>query len=43
MTWYDYNYNAGNSEEHQFAGKTWWQDAFSSGVVVDRDEWKNIK
>lgn len=43
MTWYDYNYNAGNSEEHQFAGKVWWQDAFSSGVVVDRDEWKNIK
>ena len=43
MTWYDYNYNAGNSDDHQFAGKAWWQDAFGSGVVVDREEWKAIK
>lgn len=43
MTWYDYNYNAGNSDDHQFAGKSWWQDAFSSGVVVDREEWKTMK
>ena len=43
MTWYDYNYNAGNSDDHQFAGKSWWQDAFGSGVVVDREEWKTMK
>lgn len=43
MTWYDYNYNAGTSDEHQFAGKDWWQDAFNSGVVLDRDEWKKVK
>ena len=42
MTWYDYAYNAGNSEEHQFAGKDWWTDAFSSGVVLDRESWKRI-
>lgn len=27
---------------HKYAGKLWWQDAFNSGVVVDRDEWKNL-
>ena len=43
MTWYDYAYNAGNSEEHQFAGKDWWTDAFGSGVVVDREEWSKLR
>ena len=43
MTWYDYNYNSGNSDEHQFAGSEWWNDAFNSGVVVDLDEWKRMK
>ena len=43
MTWYDNAYNEGNSEEHQFAGETWWNDAFSSGYVVDREEWGRIK
>ena len=38
MTWYDYAYNAGQSEDHQFAGREWWQDAFNSGVVLDRDQ-----
>lgn len=42
MTWYDYAYNAGNSDEHQFAGEEWWKDAFQSGAVVDRDEWKKL-
>ena len=36
MTWYDYNYNNGTSDEHQFAGEAWWKDAFESGVVLDR-------
>lgn len=40
MTWYDYDYNAGNSDEHKYAGKDWWTDAFGSGTVVDRDEMK---
>lgn len=40
MTWYDYAYNNGDSDEHQFAGEAWWKDAFNSGVVIDRDEWK---
>lgn len=42
MTWYDHAYNEGNSEEHQFAGPEWWTDAFNSGVVVDREEWKTL-
>lgn len=42
MTWYDYAYNAGQSEEHQFAGKEWWQDAFESGTVLDRDQVKAL-
>lgn len=42
MTWYDYDYNAGNSDEHKFAGRDWWTDAFNSGVVVDRDEMKAL-
>lgn len=43
MTWYDYAYNNGQSDEHQFAGKEWWIDAFQSGVVLDREAWKNLK
>lgn len=42
MTWYDYNYNAGTSDEHQFAGEAWWRDAFNSGTVIDREEMKNL-
>lgn len=42
MTWYDYNYNAGTSDEHQFAGEAWWKDAFNSGVVLDREEVKGL-
>ena len=42
MTWYDYNYNAGTSDEHQFADEAWWKDAFNSGVVLDRDEVKGL-
>ena len=42
MTWYDYNYNAGTSDEHQFAGETWWKNAFQSGVVLDREEVKGL-
>lgn len=42
MTWYDHAYNEGNSDEHQFAGPEWWRDAFASGVVVDREEWKTM-
>ena len=38
MTWYDYNYNAGNSDEHRFAGEQWWKDAFGTGLVIDRDQ-----
>lgn len=42
MTWYDYDYNNGSSDEHKFAGKDWWTDAFGSGTVVDRDEMKQL-
>lgn len=42
MTWYDYDYNNGSSDEHKFAGKDWWTDAFDSGTVVDRDEMKQL-
>ena len=42
MTWYDYNYNAGNSDDHQFAGEQWWQEAFSHDYVVTREEMKNL-
>ena len=42
MTWYDYNYNAGTSDEHQFAGEAWWRDAFNSGTVIDRETMKSL-
>lgn len=42
MTWYDYDYNAGKSDEHKFADKNWWTEAFATGVVVDRDEMKSL-
>ncbi len=42
MTWYDYNYNNGTSDEHQFAGEAWWRDAFNSGTVIDREEMKRL-
>lgn len=38
MTWYDHAYNEGRSDEHQFAGSEWWNDAFNSGTVMDRAE-----
>lgn len=40
MPWYDHAYNEGNSDEHQFADAAWWRDAFGSGTVMDRSEWK---
>lgn len=44
MTWYDYDYNEGHKDaaDHQFANPEWWQDAWASGVVVDRDEMKQL-
>lgn len=42
MTWYDYDYNQGTSDDHKYAGPEWWTDAFQSGVVVDRDEMKQL-
>ena len=42
MPWYDYDYDNGNSDTHQFADKTWWQDAFNSGTVLDRDGMRAI-
>jgi hypothetical protein len=41
MPWYDHAYNEGSNTEHQFAGETWWNDAFNSGTVMDRNEWNN--
>ena len=43
MPLYDAAYNEGNSDEHQFAGAAWWKDAFNSGTVIDREEWKKVK
>jgi mannan endo-1,4-beta-mannosidase len=43
MTWYDYNYNAGQSQEHKYAGKDWWTDAFNSGTVLDRDAFRQLR
>lgn len=40
MTWYDYAYNQGQSDEHQFAGKEWWTNAFNSGICLSRDDVK---
>ncbi len=41
-TWYDYDYDNGKSYIHRFADKQWWQDAFNSGPVLDRDQMKEI-
>ena len=38
MPWYDYNYDNGTSDEHRFAGEAWWEDAFGTGLVIDREE-----
>lgn len=40
MPWYDYAYNAGQSDEHQFATQQWWTAALSSGYVLMRDDVK---
>ena len=42
MPWYDYDYDNGHSDTHKYADKQWWQNAFSTGVVLDRDEMKAI-
>jgi mannan endo-1,4-beta-mannosidase len=42
MTWYDYDYNAGTSDEHRFVGEAWWKDAFNTGLVIDREEMKRL-
>ena len=42
MTWYDYDYNAGNSEEHKFANEAWWQDAFAQPYVISREQIKEL-
>ena len=42
MTWYDYDYNHGNSEEHKFANEAWWQDAFAQPYVVSREQIKEL-
>ena len=40
MPWYDYHYNAGQSDTHKFAGKDWWLDAFGTGLVLDREAFR---
>lgn len=42
MTWYDYDYNAGTSDEHRFATDAWWREAFSHDYVITRDEWAKL-
>lgn len=42
MTWYDYDYNNGNSEEHKFADEAWWKDAFAQPYVVTREQIKEL-
>lgn len=43
MTWYDHSYNTGQSQEHKYADKDWWDDAFNSGVVLDRDAFRQMR
>lgn len=40
MPWYDYAYNQGQTDEHQFAGRDWWVNALNSGLVIFRDDVK---
>ena len=42
MTWYDYSYNSGDTSTHQHTDAQWWQDAWDSGIAVDRDEMKQL-
>jgi len=42
MTWYDSDYNSGNSEEHKFANEAWWKDAFAQPYVVTREQVKEL-
>ena len=42
MTWYDYDYNEGNTDTHRHTDADWWQAAWDSGNVVDRTEMKQL-
>ena len=42
MTWYDSDYNSGNSDEHKFANEAWWKDAFAQDYVVTREQIKEL-
>ena len=42
MTWYDYDYNEGNSDEHRFADEQWWKNAFALPYVVTREQMKEL-
>lgn len=42
MTWYDYDYNEGNSDEHKFANEEWWKNAFDQPYVVTREQMKEL-
>lgn len=42
MPWYDYDFDNGKSDTHQFADRTWWQNAFATGTVVDRDQMRAL-
>ena len=42
MPWYDYDFDNGKSDTHQFADSAWWQAAFATGTVVDRDQMRAL-
>lgn len=42
MTWYDYDYDNGNSDTHKFADASWWKNAFATGTLLDRDQMRAI-
>ena len=41
MTWYDAAYEKGD-DDHQFAGKQWWLDAFAQDYVVTLEDLKTL-
>lgn len=41
MTWYDSNHQKG-TDDHQFAGKQWWEDAMRSPYAIDRSQMKML-
>lgn len=42
MTWYDYDYTLDAGENHRYASRSWWLEAFTHPYVLTRDKMKQL-